>query len=114
MNYLFYRLYKFQTFVVERGPWSGAYGVLSILEIINVFTVEIILFKRKQSNLSTAALLVICFFVFAANYFLFYKKRKQIEKKYRNEPAYKSKRGAILAWSYILLSFTLLFLSVAC
>jgi len=82
-------------------------NVISFLGVVNHYY-RIELFYLKKADIMVYSP-ILSFILMVIGYFLFYKKRNEIEEKYKNESKAKRRIGIILAYVYMFGSFILVY-----
>jgi len=117
MKYLYYKLYQdFKRIKTNDTPATNAMIFLSIIQGVNLATVQIIInhffhikidFFSKNEIILFAIILGLILYVI--NYFLIYKKRKEIYEKYMNETKIQNRIGYVVLIIYIIGSAALVY-----
>lgn len=82
-------------------------NIIVILSVVNYYY-RIELFYLKKTDIMVYSP-ILSFILMVIGYFLFYKKRNEIEEKYKNESKAKRRIGIILAYVYMFGSFILVY-----
>ena len=115
IDYLYYKIYR----VVLKGslndiaPFAAmiySCGIICLnLFVIGAFMRKIGLLPFFVRNKNQMIIFMISFFVLGYFYFIYGQRYKRIIAKHENENANKRKRGNLVVWTYIILSFLMIF-----
>ncbi len=116
MRYLYYRIYKgLKRVKTNDTPGLNAMYLLMALQIGNVLSLLCVFnhyfwsFKfNKQQTLIGAIILFVVLFI--PNYYLIYRKRDEITKRYQNETKPEKTRRIIFLLLYIVITITVFFI----
>jgi hypothetical protein len=118
-NYLYYKLYR----ATLLGSLNDIAEYAAMVYFIGLFTINLLVIGallRKLEVIPTftyvkeeVAVFTIFLFVFGYLYFLRKKRYKEIIKRYEGENEVSRKRGNLLVWAYVIISFLAIFI-VAC
>jgi len=110
LDYVFYKLYRFMSRINgNRDPITHS-GAMTMLLLANIWTLYAFIIT-SYSNLF-GFLIGIPIVVFVGMRYSSDKQVNKILEKYKNESAESSKRGNIIVFSYIILSFVLFLISM--
>ena len=119
LDYLFYRVYKFQEYVGNTNPVLETIIGISALMIFNIISLlsfciiffEVHILSIKQSTTPGAFLML---FIFCLNliYFLNKKRHKKILEHFKNEEKRTVRNGNLLVLFIILFTLSMIYLSL--
>lgn len=114
MEYIYFRIYQLLSNIKTNDtPALNSMLLLVILQAFNIFSIAIIFNSMHFYTLSKnqAYLFAITFYILLLipNYLFLYRKLKKIISKYENEPKSVRLGRSIMVFSYIILSFVILF-----
>lgn len=119
MRYLYYHLWQdFSGSKEENMPALYSMLLLSLIHNANLATMLVIFnhfYRIWPQNMQRNEIVTYSLFpsvgLMVIGYFLFYKKRNEIEEKYKNESKAKRRIGIILAYVYMIGSFVLVYVA---
>jgi hypothetical protein len=117
MKYLYFKIYQIlRKIKTNDTPATNAIVILSIFEIMNIITIQVLLnyFLYIKIELGTKSEIksfsyILGISIMILNYFVLYKKREKICEKYKNESKLRSRVGFAILILYCVSSAILVY-----